>query len=162
MAHQVLDSATAYGITGGKVLDEATAYSIKQGRCMSDGTVYDISFQKPKIVTITGTPNSSYGYATINGTKLSEAGVYEFDGPLTISVMATNQYGISTGSTTVRRLCRVYLNGTAVSQQQNSTADKAYTMTSESEEVTIDFQKKSIYVSGYGTEYYWCAYITTS
>ena len=162
MAHKAVVNGASVELSGGRALVDATAYSIKQGRCMSDGTVYDISFQKPKIVTITGTPNSSYGYATINGTKLSKAGVFEFDGPLTLSVLVTNQYGISTGSTTVRRLCRVYLNGTAVSQQQNSTADKAYTMTSESEEVTIEFKKNSIYVSGYGTEYYWTAYITTS
>ena len=116
MAHQVLDSATAYGITGGKVLDEATEYSIKQGRCMSDGTVHEIPFSKTQIVRITEY-TLMVGVAVDGTTWPFGTGEFQFETDGTMDILITLKADFGTSTYDYRR---VELNGVLVSQKQAS------------------------------------------
>ena len=73
MAGKTLIGGTAYKITGGKATINGVARKVTGGKTMIGGTVYSIKFGKGVAVTITGTGNSTYCYATINGTKYSAA-----------------------------------------------------------------------------------------
>lgn len=109
--HKVTISGTACQIEGGMVLLGGTAYAIESGQVLVDGTICDIPFEEveagPVTITITGNPNSTKAYATINGENISTKGTYEYSSMPTISVYV---YGTGDGEASTY----VKLNGTKV------------------------------------------------
>ena len=149
MAHRVMDSAEAYGITGGKVLDEATVYSIKKGRCMVDGTVHDVPFTLNHTVEITGSPDDLQGFIRIGDSKISTVGTYEFetDGNLEIYVAVSSSDLVS-----YVHYATITINGETVGEREQIGSTYiviSYTLQTAAQKISIDFQSKFAgYASG--------------
>ena len=109
MPGKTLINGTAYTIKGGKTLIDGTAYSIKQGKTRVSGTAYTITLASGTTVTITGDLNSNYGYATVNGTKITATGTTK-----TLESGGTLSVYVGSGNANYASSCRVRLNGSAV------------------------------------------------
>jgi hypothetical protein len=97
-------------------------------------------------VKITGSPHSSYGYVTINGTKYTSDRTYTYTSKPTISVY------VSATTSSDRSRCSVSLNGERV-----KTGYGSYDLSTEATDIEI-----SIGSSTGASGYYYSAHITTS
>lgn len=145
--HNTNIGGVAFEIEGGTVLAGGVAYELGNGMMLTSGTVLEIPFGGPPvIVTISGKASSSYAYATINGTKLSSTGSWEYEAPLTIQVYVDAKGGSSANM-------YIMLNGTKVATGTPS----RHTFETSASTVTINFTTT---VKGSST--YYNATITTS
>lgn len=129
--HNTIIGGVAYKIEGGRVLLGGVEYELEKGLVMVDGVVREIVFASklPVVITISG-ELSNYRYATINGTKITTTGTYEYTEMPTISVYLNAVE--SSGS----QYTRVSLNGTVVQKGTGT-----YTLNTEDRNITIKFGK---------------------
>lgn len=92
-------------------------------------------------VTIAGSPNSSYGYVTIDGTNYSSAQTLEVEIGTSIVVTATGSNPNNNSS-----YCSITLNGATVAAGTREGA--TYTLTAESS-ATITFSAQTVYGQNY-------------
>lgn len=149
--HNTLIGGVACEIEGGAVLIGGIEYELKRGSVMMDGTNLEIVFAsaEPVVITITGSPNQTYRYATINGDKKYSLGTYEYAEMPTISV-----YVKATGTGSSEAYTGVSLNGTQVKSGSGT-----YDLHTKDRNITIAFRSSYHSVEGITTN---SATITTS
>lgn len=140
---------TAYNIKGGKTRIDGTVYTIKQGKTRVNGTAYTITLSSGTQVIIEGDLNSTYAYATVNGTKITATGTTK-----TLESGGTLSVYVSSNSTSYRASCRVYLNDSAVKSGYGT-----YTLTNPSQYKTITL--KFVWNMAGSYAYYHCRITTT-
>lgn len=147
--HNTIIGGVVYEIEGGRVLLGGVEYELEKGLVMVDGVVREIVFasKQPVVVTISGTL-SSYRYATINGTRITRTGTYEYTEMPTISVY------LNAVESSGKEYTTVSLNGTRVQKGTGT-----YTLHTEDRNITIEFG--STYL-GSEDKTYTFAKITTS